>query len=126
VDMLGFIVWSSLVAPLPLFALSLWLDGPAHVMAALTELDWALVGTVAYLAYPTTIFAFGIWAYLLSRHPAATVTPFALLVPVAGIAGGSVILDEAMVPVEAIGGAVIVLGLAFNVLGPHLVRSPVA
>ena len=28
VDMLGFIVWSSLVAPLPLLGLSLWLDGP--------------------------------------------------------------------------------------------------
>src|SRR5215213_459563 len=32
VDMLGFIVWSSLVAPLPLLGLSLWLDGPAQVM----------------------------------------------------------------------------------------------
>ena len=123
VDMLGFIVWSSLVAPLPLLGLSLWLDGPSHVMAALTDLDWALVGTVAYLAYPTTIFAFGIWAYLLSRHPAATVTPFALLVPVAGILGAGLILGEAMRPLEAIGGAVIVLGLAINILGPHLGRS---
>jgi O-acetylserine/cysteine efflux transporter len=126
VDMLGFIVWSSLVAPLPLLGLSLWLDGPAQVIAALRHIDGGTVAAVAYLAYPTTVFAFAAWAYLLSRHPAATVTPFALLVPVAGIAGGSVILDEAMVPVEAIGGAVIVLGLAFNVLGPHLVRSPVA
>jgi O-acetylserine/cysteine efflux transporter len=120
VDMLGFIVWSSLVAPLPLVALSLWLDGPAHVAAALTELDWALVGTVAYLAYPTTIFAFGIWAYLLSRHPAATVTPFALLVPVAGILGSALLLGESMRPLEAFGGAVIVLGLAINILGPRL------
>jgi O-acetylserine/cysteine efflux transporter len=122
VDMLGFVVWSSLVAPLPLFGLSLWLDGPAQVFTALTRLDGGTMAAVAYLAYPTTIFAFGIWAYLLSRHPAATVTPFALFVPVAGILGSALILGEAMHPVEAVGGAVIVLGLAFNVFGRRLMR----
>ena len=122
VDMLGFIVWSSLVAPLPLFGLSLWLDGPAPVFTALARLDGGTMAAVAYLAYPTTIFAFGIWAYLLSRHPAATVTPFALFVPVAGILGSALILGEAMHPAEAVGGAVIVLGLAFNVFGRRLMR----
>ncbi|WP_262029615.1 EamA family transporter [Microvirga sp. Mcv34] len=122
VDMLSFIVWSSLVAPLPLFGLSLWLDGPAQVFDALKHIDGNTVAAVAYLAYPTTIFAFGIWAYLLSRHPAATVTPFALFVPVAGILGSALILGEAMHPIEAIGGAVIVLGLAFNVFGRRLLR----
>jgi len=122
VDMLGFIVWSSLVAPLPLLGLSLWLDGPAAVWTALTQIDGSTLAAVAYLAYPTTIFAFGIWAYLLSRHPAATVTPFALFVPVAGILGSALILGEAMHPIEAVGGAVIVLGLAFNVFGQRLLR----
>lgn len=122
VDMLGFIVWSSLVAPLPLLGLSLWLDGPAQVWTALTRIDGGTLAAVAYLAYPTTIFAFGIWAYLLSRHPAATVTPFALFVPVAGILGSVLILGEAMHPFEAVGGAVIVLGLAFNIFGQRLVR----
>jgi O-acetylserine/cysteine efflux transporter len=118
--MLGYIVWSSLVAPLPLLGLSLWLDGPDQVIAALTRMDGATLAAVAYLAYPTTIFAFGIWAYLLSRHPAATVTPFALFVPVAGILGSVLILGETVHPIEAVGGAVIVLGLAFNVLGQRL------
>ncbi len=121
VDMLGFIVWSSLVAPLPLLGLSLWLDGPAAVIAALTRMDGGTLSALAYLAYPTTVFAFGIWAYLLSRHPAATVTPFALFVPVAGILGSTLILGESMHPIEAVGGAVIVLGLAFNVFGQRLI-----
>ncbi|WP_201829172.1 EamA family transporter [Microvirga zambiensis] len=123
VDMLGFIVWSSLVAPLPLLGLSLWLDGPGTVWTALTQIDRNTLLAVAYLAYPTTIFAFGIWAYLLSRHPAATVTPFALFVPVAGILGSALILGEEMHPIEAMGGAVIVLGLAFNIFGPRLMGS---
>lgn len=122
VDMLSFIVWTSLVAPLPLLGLSLWLDGPERVVSALTHLDAGALAAVAYLAYPTTIFGFGIWAYLLSRHPAATVTPFALLVPVAGIVGAALILGESMRPIEAVGGAVIVLGLAFNLFGQRIVR----
>jgi len=122
VDMLGFIVWSSLVAPLPLLGLSLWLDGQDRVLAALTDMDAGTLAAVAYLAYPTTVFAFGVWAYLLSRHPAATVTPFALLVPVAGIVGSWLVLGEAMRPIEALGGAVIVLGLAINVFGLRLAR----
>jgi O-acetylserine/cysteine efflux transporter len=123
--MLGFVVWSSLVAPLPLLVLSLWLDGPAQVIAALKGIDGPTVAAIAYLAYPTTVFAFGIWAYLLSRHPAATVTPFALLVPVAGILGSALILGEGMHPVEALGGAIIVLGLAFNVFGQRLMRRTI-
>jgi O-acetylserine/cysteine efflux transporter len=125
VDMLGFIVWSSLVAPLPLFGLSLWLDGPAQVLDALRHIDRGTVAAVAYLAYPTTVFAFGVWAYLLSRHPAATVTPFALFVPVAGILGSALVLGEAMHPIEAVGGAVIVLGLAFNVFGRRVMQRTV-
>jgi O-acetylserine/cysteine efflux transporter len=60
VDMLGFIVWSSLVAPLPLLGLSLWLDGPARVASALADLNLSTLAAVAYLAYPTTVFAFGV------------------------------------------------------------------
>ncbi len=122
VDMLGYIVWASLVAPLPLLGLSLWLDGPDRVVSALMNIDRGTVAAVAYLAYPTTIFAFGIWAYLLSRHPAATVTPFALLVPVAGILGSALILGEVMRPIEAFGGAVIVLGLMLNVFGERVLQ----
>ncbi|KLK93909.1 acetylserine transporter [Microvirga vignae] len=122
VDMLGYIVWTSLVAPLPLLGLSLLLDGPDRVVSALMSMDAGTWGAVAYLAYPTTIFAFGIWAYLLSRHPAATVTPYALLVPVAGILGSSLVLGEAMRPIEALGGAVIVAGLALNVFGVRLLN----
>lgn len=122
VDMLGYIIWASLVAPLPLLGLSLWLDGPDRVVSALTHIDMGTMAAVAYLAYPTTIFAFGIWAYLLSRHPAATVTPFALLVPVAGILGSALILGEVMHPIEAIGGAVIVLGLMLNVFGGRVLQ----
>jgi len=92
------------------------------VLHALAHLNGGTLAAVAYLAYPTTIFAFAVWAYLLSRHPAATVTPFALLVPVAGIFGSWFFLGEVMRPIEALGGAVIVIGLVLNVFGARLAR----
>ena len=49
-------------------------------------------------------------------------TPFALLVPIAGILGSAFFLGEVMLPIEAIGGAVIVLGLAINIFGLHLFK----
>ncbi|MBZ6077093.1 EamA family transporter [Microvirga puerhi] len=122
VDMLGFVVWSSLIPPLPLLAFSLMLDGPDQVLAALSHVNAGTIGAIAYLAYPTTIFAFAVWGFLLSRYPAATVTPFALLVPVAGILGSTLILGEIVHPIEAIGCAVIVLGLAVNVFGIRVMR----
>jgi O-acetylserine/cysteine efflux transporter len=122
VDMLGYVVWASLIPPLPLLAFSLVLDGPGQVLAALSHVNAGMIGAVAYLAYPTTVFAFAVWSFLLSRYPAATVTPFALLVPVAGILGSALILGETMRVPEAIGGAVIVLGLAINVFGTRVMR----
>lgn len=122
IDMLAFVVWSSLVAPIPLLGLSLLIDGPERVAGALTGLNWQTLAAVAYLAYPTTIFAFAVWAWLLSRHPAAMVTPFALLVPIAGFLGAAFFLGEETMPVEIIGGAIIVLGLAVNMFGLRLLR----
>jgi O-acetylserine/cysteine efflux transporter len=124
IDMLSFVVWSSLIAPIPLLGLSMLIDGPHRVATSLTELDFGAFAAVAYLAYPSTIFAFAIWAWLLSRHPAATVTPFALLVPVAGTIGSAVFLGEIMTPLEAIGGAVIVLGLGINIFGTRVFKRP--
>ncbi|NIX75650.1 EamA family transporter [Microvirga terricola] len=122
IDMLGYVVWASLIPPIPLLALSMWLDGPAQVAGAFTHLSLGTLASAAYLAYPTTIFAFAVWAHLLSHHPAATVTPFALLVPVAGILGSWLILGEAMRPIEALGGTVIILGLMANIFGARVIR----
>ena len=41
--------------------------------------------SVAWQALGNTLFGYGAWNWLLARHPAATVTPAALLVPVFGM-----------------------------------------
>jgi O-acetylserine/cysteine efflux transporter len=121
IDMLAFIVWSSLVSPIPLLLLSLWLDGPAEVMRAFQP-SWTLILCEAALAWPATLVAFGIWSNLLSRFPAAAVAPFALLVPVFGLASAALVLGETITMVELFGGALVMLGLAVTIFGANLRR----
>lgn len=122
IDMLGFVVWASLVAPLPLFALSLAFEGWPAIVAALAHPTPIAVGAVAYLAWPTTVLGFGIWSNLMSRHAAATVAPFSLLVPVFGMSSAWLVLGEPIGGREAIGAALVVAGLVVNVFGPRLTR----
>jgi O-acetylserine/cysteine efflux transporter len=120
VDMLGFVVWSALVPPLPLLAASLIFEGSGAIPAALEAITWRGVASIAFMSYAATIFGFGAWAWLLSRYPASQVSPFALFVPVAGIAAGAIFLDEQVTGHEIAGGALVFVGLLLNVFGPRL------
>jgi O-acetylserine/cysteine efflux transporter len=115
-NMVAFTVWGNLVAPLPLFALSLALDGPQAVFTALSNPTWEVAGIIAFLAYPTTLFGFAVWSGLLQRHPAASVAPFTLLVPIAGMASGLAVLGERVAAVDIAGGVLILIGLALIVV----------
>ena len=52
----------------------------------------------------------------------ATVAPFALLVPVVGMAAGTLIFGEALRAVELCGALLVMAGLAFNVFGGRWLR----
>ena len=109
--------WGLENAPPLLLVASLALEGPrrmARALATMGPLDW--VGVV-FQAGPTTLLAFGIWAWLMRKHPAAAVTPFALLVPVAGMASAALLLDEPLQWWKLVGGVLVLGGLALNVFG---------
>ena len=114
--MLGFIVWSSFFAPLPLLAAVVRAGGPCRDFCALLHPTLVVWGGAAFLAYVATIVGFGLWSYLLSRHPAAEVTPFALLVPVFGLAAAALVYQEPLRGGELAGVAVAMAGLAIAVL----------
>jgi O-acetylserine/cysteine efflux transporter len=119
VNPLAFIVWSSLVAPLPMFALSYVVD-PERTLAATLHPSWRLLASVAFLAYGGTLFAYGAWARLLAKYPASAVAPFALLVPVVGMAAAALLFDERPSAVEWAGALVVMAGLAVSVLGARV------
>jgi O-acetylserine/cysteine efflux transporter len=105
-DPVALLVWSSLVPPLPLAGLSLALDegGPSIGVGGVLAVLYVVVGA--------TFFGFGSWAWLLRRHPASRVVPFALLVPVAGIGSAWLALGEEPNAAELAGASVVLAGLA--------------
>jgi O-acetylserine/cysteine efflux transporter len=108
---LSLTVWSSVVVPVPLLAMSLLLDGPGTVTHALTHLSRGAVLSTAYTAYLATLVGYAVWNGLLARHPAASVVPFALLAPpVAMVASW---WWQGVVPnaAETAGGAVLLAGV---------------
>jgi O-acetylserine/cysteine efflux transporter len=121
VDMLAFVVWSSLAAPLPLVGLSLLVEGTSG-LAGLAHPGWRLIASVLVISYAGTVFGYGLWARLLAHYSAATVAPFALLVPVIGMMAGALLFGEILTPIELLGGALVMAGLALNVFGEWALR----
>jgi O-acetylserine/cysteine efflux transporter len=116
-NMLGFTVWAALVAPVPLFVLSWMTEDHALIIRTLTQPSWLAIGAVAYLAWPTTVFGFAIWNFLMGRYTASTVAPFSLLVPVFGIASGVLVLGDDFGTASIVGALLIFAGLLVNVFG---------
>ena len=119
-DMFALVVWSSLVPPLPLAVISYAFEGgPAvlHAVAAMSVKAWACV---AVMSFGATLFGFASWNRLLHRYPTALISPFALLIPVTGLASGALFLGETLAPVQAVGAALVFAGLAVNVYGMRL------
>ena len=120
VNLVGLVVWGSLVPPLPFLALSLWLEGPGVIEAALRGIGWQTILVLVYLAFGATILGYGLWSRLLSRYPASQVAPFSLLVPVVGISSSALLLGERLGGLQMVGAALVMAGLLINVWGGRL------
>jgi len=122
IDMLSFVVWGSLVPIVPLMGLSLLVEGPQAIGAALGSFSLRSVGVVLFNGYAATILGFGLWSYLLKRYPAGLIAPFSLLVPVFGIGFAVLLIGEIITPLEIVGSSLVFAGLAINVFGPRMFR----
>jgi O-acetylserine/cysteine efflux transporter len=119
VDMLAFMVWTSAFAVPPLLALSLIFEGPAAMRAGLAAAGAATWAAVLWQSVGNTLFGYGAWAWLQARHPAATVTPLALLIPVFGMGSSAFWLGESLPGWKLAGAALVLGGLALNLLWPR-------
>jgi O-acetylserine/cysteine efflux transporter len=114
--MLALIVWSGLFSVPPLLALSLLLEGPhamLHALAVAGPVTWS---AVLWQSVGNTLFGYTCWAWLLSRYPAATVSPLSLLVPLFGFGASAFLLGEPLPAWKLCATALIMAGLAVNVL----------
>jgi len=122
VNMLAYVVWSSAFAVPPLVVLTLWQEGWTPVRTALEHANAAAWAAVAWQAVGNSLFGYAAWGWLLARYPAATVTPMALLVPVFGMGASAFWLGESLPGWKLLAAALVMGGLALNLLWPHLRR----
>ena len=121
-DMFALVVWSSLVPPLPLAVLAYLFEGGTQVWSAIAAASLLAWGSVLFLAWGATLFGFASWARLLHKYPTALVSPFALLIPVSGLASGAILLGEGLAPLQMAGVTLVLVGLAEVVFGARLRR----
>lgn len=123
VDMLAFVVWSSLFAIPPLFALAFVFEGAPRIVEAVGNAGPTVWAVIAWQAVGNTMFGYGAWGWLLARYPAASVAPMALLVPVFGMGSAALWLGEPLPGWKLLAAGLIIGGLAVNLFGPRfLVR----
>jgi O-acetylserine/cysteine efflux transporter len=118
--MLAYVVWASVFSVPPLVILSLVIEGPAAITRGLMNADAFAWGAVLWQSLGNTLFGYVMWGWLLARHPAATIAPTALLVPVFGLASAIWFLGEPFPLWKAIATLLIVGGVAVNILWPRL------
>ena len=114
VNVIAFLIWSSAFAIVPLLVLTALIDGTSRSLQALASADLTAWGSVAYQVFGNTFFAFGTWNWLLARHPAATVAPTALLVPVVAMTSSAWLLAEALPAWKIAAASLVLIGLAGN------------
>lgn len=120
VDALAYVVWASLFSIPPLLAMTFIFEGwPAieQGLRAAGPLTWA---AVLWQSVGNTMFGFAAWGWLLARHPAAVVTPAALLVPVFGMGASALLLQEPLPGWKLFAALLVLAGLAVIVLYPRL------
>lgn len=121
-DMLAYVVWASLFAVPPLLAFSLFFEGWPAIREGIVRSDAATWAAVAWQSLGNTLFGYAAWAWLLARHPMASIAPTALMVPVFGMGCSALILDEPLQPWKLIAAALVMAGLALNLIGPRIAR----
>lgn len=118
INMVAYVVWSSLFAVPPLAALALWVEGWDALVTGVVQADAGAWAAVAWQAWGNSIFGYAAWGWLLSRYSAATITPMALLVPLFGMGSAAWWLGEPLPTWKLAAAALVMGGLALNLLWP--------
>ncbi|MCO4837664.1 MAG: EamA family transporter [Oceanospirillaceae bacterium] len=125
VHIIAFLAWSSLFAVPPLAVMSYYLEGPALITQSIGSATWHAWAIVLWQTIGNTLIGYGLWNLLLQRHAAALVAPWALLVPVFGMAASSVFLYESMPWWKWVAAILIIAGLVINLRSVKTPLTPI-
>lgn len=122
-SMLSLVVWAGVISIIPLALLSWFIEGSDSWVKAFHSSNWTTFASIAYLAIFATHIGYGLWGRLLSRYPAATVSPLALMVPIVGMSSSAIVLGESLTLYQLLGALLVMSGLAIHVLGGRWLQS---
>ena len=125
VNSLAFVVWSSAFSVPPLILLSLLMEGSHALPDAILHSSPGVWAAIAWQSFGNSLVGYAVWGYLLARHSAAAVAPWALLIPVFGMAASALYLGEPLPLWKLAAAALIIGGLAINILGPRITTARV-
>ena len=121
INMLAYVVWASVYAIPPLLALALIFEGGWATLSF--SIENAPLGAwlgVLWQSWGNTLFGYGAWAWLLSKHPAAVVAPAPLLVPIFGMGAASLVLGEPLPLWKIVAAGLVITGLMVNIFWPNI------
>lgn len=116
VNPLALVAWSNLFAVPPLVAAALWSDGWAMTVRSLHTAHAAAWASVLWQSLGNAMLGYAAWNWLLARHPASSIAPLGLLVPLFGLGASAWFLGEAMPAWKILAALSVVMGLAINIL----------
>jgi len=121
INMLSYVVWASVFAIPPLFALAFIFEGGWNGLSSvmLSAPLGAWLG-VFWQSWANTLFGYTAWAWLLSKHPAAVVGPAPLLVPIFGMGASALVLNESLPPWKVLAAGLVIAGLVVNLFWPSI------
>jgi O-acetylserine/cysteine efflux transporter len=116
VNMVALVVWGSFIAWPLLLLIAIVFDGPSKIIYDFRHISLLGSSAIFYIVYLSTLFGFGAWSWLIKKYSLVTVAPFALLVPIFGMASSALITGEPFQSWKIIGTALIIAGLSLGVL----------
>lgn len=126
-NMMALIVWGSFIACIPMFLISLAIEGSANFVSTFTHITWKGFGSLLYIVFASTWVGYGVWNWLMARYPVGMIAPFTLLVPVIAMLSSVIFLGEPFYMWKLTAGLLVLSGLCINILGSRLfaVKAPV-
>ena len=108
------LAWVAIMATPQMFIASLLIeDGQWLAITTASYIDWSII---LYLALIMTVLGYSVWYHLLSTVDVSKVSPFLMLLPITSIIAGMVLLDEKFTSSMAIGGLLIMSGVASTLI----------
>jgi O-acetylserine/cysteine efflux transporter len=123
INMLSYVVWSSIFAVPPLMVLSMVFEGWPAIATGLANAELPTWAAVVWQSVGNTLFGYAAWAWLLSRHPSATVAPLALLIPIFGMGASAWLLGEPLPNWKLQAAGFVIGGLVLNLWATYRRRK---